>query len=55
MFGREQEQAGVLVETAPDQTFDPSDTKALAEFRNKLWYGFYTWLRASANNVLGRQ
>ena len=37
MFGREREQAGVLVEPSPGNAIDPNDTAALAEFRTKLW------------------
>ena len=38
MFGREREQAGVLVEPNPAHAIDPNDSSALAEFRNKLWF-----------------
>lgn len=38
MFGRGQEQAGLLVEVAVDFSFGPSDEAALANFRNQLWY-----------------
>lgn len=38
MFGREQEQAGLLVEVASSHTFSPSDEAALIDFRRKLWY-----------------
>ncbi|GJE92597.1 acetyl-CoA synthetase-like protein [Phanerochaete sordida] len=37
MFGREREQAGLLVEPAPEHTIDPNDERALASFRNKIW------------------
>lgn len=38
MFGREHEQAGVLIETTSEYTIDPSDLTQLAALRNKLWY-----------------
>lgn len=38
MFGREREQAGVLVEPSPEYSVDPKDDNAVAEFRNKIWY-----------------
>ncbi len=38
MFGREREQAGLLVEPHPERVIDPNDEGALAEFRNKIWY-----------------
>ena len=41
LFGREQEQAGILVEVAAEHAFNPNDEAALAEFRRKLWYVFY--------------
>lgn len=37
MFGREREQAGLLVEPHPEYAVDPTDEKALADFRNKIW------------------
>ena len=37
MFGREREQAGMLIEPHPDHAVDPNDEVALAEFRNKIW------------------
>lgn len=38
MFGREREQAGVFIEPQPEYAIDPKDERALAEFRNKIWY-----------------
>ena len=38
MFGRGRLQAGILVEPKPADSFDPSDEKKLAEFRNEVWY-----------------
>ncbi|KAF8195302.1 hypothetical protein K438DRAFT_1968611 [Mycena galopus ATCC 62051] len=37
MFGRGQFQAGVIVDPKPEFKFDPADSTALAEFRNKIW------------------
>jgi hypothetical protein len=37
LFGRERNQAGVLVEPADVFAFDPTDASDLAAFRNKLW------------------
>ena len=37
MFGREREQAGLLVEPYSEHAVDPADETALAEFRNKIW------------------
>jgi hypothetical protein len=37
MFGRERNQAGLLVESANHVTFDPADEKALVAFRNMIW------------------
>ncbi|EKM51563.1 uncharacterized protein PHACADRAFT_212203 [Phanerochaete carnosa HHB-10118-sp] len=37
MFGREREQAGLLVELAERHAFDPNDEAALVQFRNELW------------------
>ena len=36
MFGREQEQAGILIE--PRQAVAPDDEQALIDFRNQIWY-----------------
>lgn len=41
MFGREQEQAGLLVEVAADYSFEAGDEAALASFRNKIWCEFF--------------
>lgn len=38
MFGREQEQAGLLVEVASDYAFPSNDENALVDFRKKIWY-----------------
>ncbi|THG99107.1 hypothetical protein EW026_g3199 [Hermanssonia centrifuga] len=37
MFGREREQAGILIEPNPEFAIDPTDEAALAAFRNKIW------------------
>jgi hypothetical protein len=37
LFGRERNQAGVLVEPAEAFAFDPTDESDLAAFRNKIW------------------
>ena len=47
MFGREREQAGVLIEPQPEYAIDPNDERALAEFRNKIWYAMFHGLRNS--------
>lgn len=36
MFGREREQPGLIIE--PKAPFDPADSAALVDFRNKIWY-----------------
>lgn len=36
MFGRERNQVGILIE--PRQAVDVDDEKAVAEFRNQIWY-----------------
>ena len=38
MFGRERNQVGVLIEPRPEHAIDVNDEKAVAEFRNKIWY-----------------
>lgn len=40
MFGRGREQAGVLIEPTREYAIPPGDDKALAEFRNRIWYVF---------------
>jgi hypothetical protein len=40
MFGRERNQVGVLVEPRPEHFIDVRDDKAVAEFRNRIWYVF---------------
>ena len=37
MFGRGRDEAGVLIQPAPEHAFDPHDEAALIAFRNKLW------------------
>jgi long-subunit acyl-CoA synthetase (AMP-forming) len=37
MFGRERNQAGLLVEPAEHRVFDPADENALIAFRNEIW------------------
>lgn len=37
MFGRGREQAGILIEPAPQFEIDPNDEAALIDFRNKIW------------------
>lgn len=37
MFGRERSEPGVLLEPAPEQYFNPEDSKKLADFRNQVW------------------
>jgi hypothetical protein len=37
MFGRGQDQAGILVEPTDGNGFDPKDEVALIAFRNKIW------------------
>jgi hypothetical protein len=48
MFGREHEQAGVLIETTSEYAIDPSDLTQLAALRNKLWSVHYTICSALA-------
>ena len=38
MFGRERNQVGVLLEPRPEHAIDVKDEKAVAEFRNQIWY-----------------
>ena len=38
MFGRERNQVGVLIEPSPGRAIDVNDEKAIAEFRNQIWY-----------------
>ena len=38
MFGRERNQVGVLIEPSPGHAIDVNDEKAVAEFRNQIWY-----------------
>ena len=37
MFGRQREQAGLLVELEAEHAFSPDDEAALIAFRNKIW------------------
>ena len=37
MFGREQFQAGILIEPIPEKAIDPRDNEQLAAFRNEIW------------------
>ncbi|KAH0828782.1 acetyl-CoA synthetase-like protein [Lanmaoa asiatica] len=37
MFGRERNQAGVLIEPRPEHAIDVNNEKAVAEFRNRIW------------------
>ncbi|KIK79350.1 hypothetical protein PAXRUDRAFT_36462 [Paxillus rubicundulus Ve08.2h10] len=37
MFGRERNQAGILVEPRPEHAIDVNDEKAVVEFRKKIW------------------
>ena len=43
MFGREHEQAGILIEPVPEFAVAPGDDAALAAFRNKIWCVYYPW------------
>lgn len=38
MFGRNRDQAGILIEPSPAMKIDVSDAAQVAELRNKLWY-----------------
>ena len=38
MFGRERNQVGILIEPSPGHAIDANDEKAVAEFRNQIWY-----------------
>ena len=38
MFGRERNQVGVLIEPSPGRAIDVNDERAVAEFRNQIWY-----------------
>lgn len=37
MFGRNHDQAGVLLELSASSSIDENDTKQIADFRNRLW------------------
>jgi hypothetical protein len=37
MFGRERNQAGLLIEPAEHHEIDPTDEAALAAYRNEIW------------------
>ncbi|KIK91581.1 hypothetical protein PAXRUDRAFT_149195 [Paxillus rubicundulus Ve08.2h10] len=37
MFGRERNQAGILIEPRPEHAIDVNDENAVIEFRNKIW------------------
>ncbi|KIK73022.1 hypothetical protein PAXRUDRAFT_836338 [Paxillus rubicundulus Ve08.2h10] len=37
MFGRERNQAGILIEPRPEHAIDVNNEKAMVEFRNKIW------------------
>jgi hypothetical protein len=37
MFGRERNQAGILVEPVEHRAFDPADEETLVAFRNEIW------------------
>lgn len=39
MFGRGRDEAGVIIDPAPEYAFDPKDESLLIAFRNKIWYG----------------
>ena len=38
MFGRERNQVGILIEPRLEHAIDVNDEKAVAEFRNQIWY-----------------
>lgn len=38
MFGRGRFYPGVVIDPKPSFKFDPSDEKALSDFRNLIWY-----------------
>ena len=47
MFGRGKFQNGVLIEPSEDYQIDPSDTKQLEAYRNKIWYvSLRVWMPA---------
>ena len=37
MFGRQREQAGILIEPTAEYAFDPSDEALVVDFRNRIW------------------
>ena len=37
VFGHGKFQNGVLIQPIPEYQFDPTDKKALEEFRNRIW------------------
>ena len=44
MFGRGRNQVGVLIEPSPELAIDVNNEKAVAEFRNRIWYVPRPWL-----------
>lgn len=42
MFGREHDEAGILVEPSQGREINVNDTEQLSRFRNDLWYISYS-------------
>ena len=49
MFGRQREQAGILIEPTAEYAFDPSYEALVVEFRNRIWQVHAPAHRNSAN------
>ena len=52
MFGRERDQAGVIIEPTLEHRLDPNDSDALTNFRNAIWCALSQQLMFEAHRVL---
>ena len=44
MFGRERDQAGILIELKAPYAIDPNKAKDVISIRNTLWFGLFFFL-----------
>jgi len=51
MFGRERDQAGVLIELKAPYAIDPNNEKDLISIRNTLWFGFFFLWHTSDSDI----
>jgi hypothetical protein len=42
VFGHQRDRPGVLVDPSPENFLDVTDERAVAEFRNTIWYAILT-------------